>query len=84
MAAPLLLFMGGDYEGSVFHLSHADFCQRLRVLGKTFRYEVIPRGDHNFVLRDGEPARIALRHQIEFLQQYYPPELEANQEVIAP
>lgn len=84
LEAPLLLFIGGGYEGSVFHLSHADFCQRLRALGKTFSYEVIPRGDHNFVLRDGEPSRLALGHQVEFLQQHYPPELEAAPGGLAP
>ncbi|MDD3695858.1 MAG: prolyl oligopeptidase family serine peptidase [Lentisphaeria bacterium] len=70
--APLLLFMGGGYEGSVFHLSHEDLCKKLKAHNKKYRYVLVPNGDHNFVLRDGAPARFALPIQQKFLQEHYP------------
>ncbi len=73
LQAPLLLFMGGGYEGSVFHLSHADLTDELQRLKKSFHYLLVPNGDHNFVLRDGPPARFALRRQQEFLNRTFPP-----------
>ena len=73
LECPLLLFIGGAYKGSVFHLSHEDFCRRLRQLGKEYQYQVIPEGDHNFVLWDGEPARLALVKQEKFINLHYPP-----------
>ncbi|MBQ6473197.1 MAG: prolyl oligopeptidase family serine peptidase [Victivallales bacterium] len=74
LQCPLLLFIGGAYEGSVFHRSHDDLCLALRRLGKAFHYEVVPRGGHNFVLyTDSQPAKRALAQQTEFLKRHYPP-----------
>lgn len=74
LQCPLLLFMGGAYNGSVFHQSHADFTARLKQLGKPFEYVLVPQGDHNFVLRLGSaPATFALKKQQAFLQKHYPP-----------
>lgn len=71
---PLLLFMGGAYNGSVFHQSHADFTSRLRQLSKPFEYVLVPNGSHNFVLSQGsDPAVFALKRQDAFLQKHYPP-----------
>ena len=74
LECPLLLFMGGAYQGSVFHQSHDDFTARLKELGKQFDYVLVPMGDHNFVLRLGSrPARFALERQNAFLGKNYPP-----------
>ena len=70
--APLLLFMGGGYDGSVFHLSHDDLCKKLAAHNKQYRYVLVPGGDHNFVLRDNASARHALSIQQQFLQEHYP------------
>ncbi|HPY90377.1 MAG TPA: hypothetical protein PLT23_06590, partial [Lentisphaeria bacterium] len=62
------------YDGSVFHLSHADFRRELDRLEKKYTYVLVPNGDHNFVLREGSPpALFALQKQHDFLQQHYPP-----------
>ncbi len=74
LRCPLLLFIGGAYEGSVFHQSHQDFTAALDRLGHPYRYEVIPEGGHNFILYDDEkPARTALKAQLAFLAKHYPP-----------
>ncbi len=71
---PLLLFMGGAYDGSVFHKSHGDFTARLRKLGKQHEYVLVPNGGHNFVLYLGSaPAAFALKKQHSFLDRHYPP-----------
>ncbi|MFA6931034.1 MAG: prolyl oligopeptidase family serine peptidase [Lentisphaeria bacterium] len=72
--ARLLLFMGGAYDGSVFHLSHADLIEKLQKQQKEYEYVLVPGGDHNFVLRDGAPAQYALKKQQDFFAKYYPPE----------
>lgn len=72
--ARLLLFMGGAYGGSVFHQSHADLIEKLQKSGKQFHYELVPDGDHNFVLRDGPPAKHALKIQQKFFAEFYPAE----------
>ncbi len=70
----LLLFTGGAYNGSAYHYSHRQLVQKLRKLKKTFRYEIIPGGGHNFVLYPmQEPARIAAKIQDEWLERYFPP-----------
>ncbi len=71
---PLLLFIGGAYQGSVFHQSHDDFILVLEKLHKKYKYETIPNGGHNFVLyRDSLPARLAWKSQMAFLEAHYPP-----------
>jgi len=71
---PLLLFVGGAYAGSVFHLSHEDLLAQLRRHGKPFRYDVVPDGGHNFVLYyDSEPARYAYEKHMAFLAEHLPP-----------
>lgn len=71
---PLLLFIGGAYEGSVFHLSHADFLARLDEHGKDYIYDVVPGGGHNFVLYyEDEPARYAYEKHMAFLKRHLPP-----------
>lgn len=71
--AKLLLFMGGAYDGSVFHESHQDLIAKLEKYNKDYEYFLVPDGDHNFVLWDGEPAKYALKIQEKILQKYYPP-----------
>ncbi len=72
--APLLLFMGGGYNGSVFHQSHADLVNELKRQKKEYRYEIIPNGGHNFVLYyNSPPAREAYALQTEWLNRHHPP-----------
>ncbi|MBQ9366308.1 MAG: prolyl oligopeptidase family serine peptidase [Victivallales bacterium] len=74
LQCPLLLFIGGAYEGSVFHESHSDFTAVLDKLKKPYKYETIPNGGHNFVLyRDSLPAKLAWKSQMAFLEANYPP-----------
>lgn len=74
LQCPLLLFMGGAYDGSVFHLSHDDLRRELDRLEKKYSYVLVPDGDHNFVLREGStPALFALQKQHDFLQRHFPP-----------
>lgn len=71
---PMLLFIGGAYEGSVFHLSHADLIARLEAHNKPYIYDVVPDGGHNFVLDYGsEPATYAYKKHMEFLHKHLPP-----------
>ena len=71
---PLLLFMGGDYAGSVFHLSHDDLLARLRRHGKTYDDDVVPGGGHNFVLYyESAPAKYAFPRHMAFLKKHLPP-----------
>ncbi len=72
--SPLLLFMGGAYDGSVFHLSHDDLTANLKAYGKEFTYDIVPGGGHNFVLYyDSEPAAYALKKHMKFLRSHFPP-----------
>jgi dipeptidyl aminopeptidase/acylaminoacyl peptidase len=71
---PLLMFIGGGYEGSVFHQSHDDLTARLKELGKPFTYDVVPGGGHNFVLYyEDRPAKYAYAKHMEFLRKHLPP-----------
>lgn len=71
--APLLLMIGGAYNGSVFHQSHDDLITALEAAEKPYHYEIIPGGGHNFVLYPSQaPARRARRLQQEWLQRYLP------------
>ena len=71
---PLLLFIGGAYQGSVFHQSHEDLLLVLDKLHKKYKYETIQNGGHNFVLyRDSLPAQLAWKSQMAFLEVHYPP-----------
>jgi len=71
---PLLLFMGGAYEGSVFHKSHADLVAQLKKHKKEFIYEVIPEGGHNFVLYyESKPAKYAFEKHMNYLRKHFPP-----------
>lgn len=84
LQCPLLLFMGDAYDGSVFHLSHADLRRELDKHGKKYVYEPVPDGDHNFVLRIGsEPALYALKKQHAFLNTHYPPLASKNDAAVA-
>ena len=75
LKAPVLLFIGGAYNGSVFHQSHADLVARLKQLGRTYRYIIVPGGGHNFVLDVNEqPARTAFPIQDKWLETYLPPQ----------
>jgi len=75
LKAPVLLFIGGAYNGSVFHQSHADLVARLKQLGRTYRYVIVPGGDHNFVLYANDPpARSAFPIQDKWLETYFPPQ----------
>jgi dienelactone hydrolase len=74
LKAPVLLFMGGAYNGSVFHQSHDDLVARLQAAKKEFTYEIIPGGGHNFLLYPTEePAQLAFKLQDEWLKRYLPP-----------
>ena len=71
---PLLLFIGGAYEGSVFHLSHQDLIEQLKKFHKSYIYDVVPEGGHNFVLDyDTRPAKYAFAKHMRFLKKYLPP-----------
>jgi dienelactone hydrolase len=70
--APMLLFIGGRYAGSVFHDTHEHLVDQLKAGGKTYVYDVVPGGGHNFVLyEDSEPAKYAYGVQMEWLQKYH-------------
>jgi len=85
LEAPLLLFIGGTYEGSVFHLSHQDFIAELKRLGKDYQYEIMEGGGHNFVLyEESEPAKKALKMQMEFLKKHYPASKDAAETAVKP
>lgn len=72
--SPVLLFVGGAYNGSAYHDCHAELAAALKKAGKTFVYEIIPGGSHNFVLYpDSEPAKTAYAMQMAWLQKYHPP-----------
>lgn len=72
--APLLLLIGGAYNGSVFHQSHDDLVAALTAHKKTFRYVIVPGGGHNFVLDyRSDEARFAYGLQEAWLRQYFPP-----------
>ncbi|MBR5026438.1 MAG: dienelactone hydrolase family protein, partial [Victivallales bacterium] len=74
LKAPLLFFIGGAYQGSVFHESHDDLHKRLKKYNIPYTYEIVPNGGHNFVLyEDSAPALHALKIQTEFLNKHYPP-----------
>ena len=74
LKSPLLFFIGGAYQGSVFHQSHDDLHKRLKALSIPYTYEIVPDGGHNFVLYEGTaPALHALKIQTEFLNKHYPP-----------
>jgi len=74
LKAPVLLFIGGAYNGSVFHESHADLVARLKQFGRPHRYVIVPGGGHNFVLYANEPpARSAFPIQDRWLESYFPP-----------
>jgi dienelactone hydrolase len=75
LKAPVLLFIGGAYNGSVFHQSHADLVARLKQLDRTCRYVIVPGGGHNFVLSANDPpARTAFPIQDKWLETYFPPQ----------
>jgi dipeptidyl aminopeptidase/acylaminoacyl peptidase len=75
LKAPVLLFIGGAYNGSVFHRSHADLEERLKQLGRTYRYVIVPGGGHNFVMYANDPpARTAFPIQDKWLETYFPPQ----------
>ena len=72
--APLLLFIGGAYNGSAYHYSHKELVRELKKHKKTFRFKVIPGGGHNFVLYSNrEPAKAAYKLQMQWLNKYHPP-----------
>ena len=74
LKAPMLFFIGGAYEGSVFHKSHDDLHKRLKEFKIPYTYEIVPNGGHNFVLyEDSAPAVHALKIQTDFLNKHYPP-----------
>jgi len=78
LKAPVLLFIGGAYNGSVFHQSHADLVERLKQRGRTYRYVIVPGGGHNFVLNSNDqPARTAFPIQDKWLETYFPPQSPA-------
>jgi len=80
--SPLLLFLGGAYAGSVFHLSHADFVAELRRYNKDFELDEVADGGHNFVLYyNSAPARYAFAKHMQFLNTHLPatpPEVRAG------
>lgn len=71
---PVQMFIGGAYEGSVFHESHEDLIAQLKKYGKDYTYEVVPGGGHNFVLYyDEQPAQYAYAKHMAFLKEHLPP-----------
>ncbi|MBT3375651.1 MAG: hypothetical protein HN742_15520 [Lentisphaerae bacterium] len=74
LRCPLLLFIGGGYKGSVFHLSHEDLVARLTALERDVTYDVVPDGHHTFVLAyDSPAARYAFERHTRFLHRHFPP-----------
>lgn len=74
LTAPLLLFIGGAYDGSVFHQTHDYFVSLLTANDKVFDFEVVPEGGHNFVLYySSAPAEYAFTIQMEWLKKHLPP-----------
>jgi len=71
---PLLMFIGGRYNGSVFHKSHGDFIKELKRHKKEYEYDIVPGGGHNFVLYyDSKPAKYAYEKHMKFLLEKFPP-----------
>ncbi|NLG14964.1 MAG: prolyl oligopeptidase family serine peptidase [Lentisphaerae bacterium] len=74
LKCPLLFFIGGAYEGSVFHQSHDDLHKNLKKHNIPYTYEIIEGGGHNFVLyTEYEESKKAFKIQTEFLKKHYPP-----------
>jgi dienelactone hydrolase len=72
--SPLLLFIGGSYNGSAYHYSHKELVKELKAHKKPFRYEIMPDGGHNFVLYSGvEPAVSAFKLQMAYTLKHLPP-----------
>lgn len=79
LEGPLLLFIGGGYEGSVFHKSHADLIEGLKKHEVPYTYDVVPGGGHNFVLYTDSPqAKYAYKKHMEFLAKHWPPHKPEN------
>jgi dienelactone hydrolase len=71
---PVQMFIGGAYEGSVFHQSHDDLITQLKKHKKPHTYEVVPDGGHNFVLYyEDKPAKYAYPKHMAFLKKHLPP-----------
>ena len=74
IGCPLLLFIGKDYDGSIFHQCHQELVGKLIALKKNCEYIPIPGGGHNFVLDTTDaPAQAAFEIQWKFLQKHFPP-----------
>jgi dipeptidyl aminopeptidase/acylaminoacyl peptidase len=68
---PLLLFIGAGYDGSVFHQSHDDLLRELDRLGKTYDFDKVPDGGHNFMLYyKRKPAIYAYEKQMKWLRKH--------------
>lgn len=71
---PLLLFIGGAYQGSVFHKSHEDLIEQLKKNDLPYEYDEVDGGGHNFVLyHDSPPAKYAYKRHMDFLRKHWPP-----------
>ncbi len=71
---PLLLFIGGAYQGSVFHKSHEDLIEQLKQNNLPYEYDVVEEGGHNFVLNHNSPqAKYAYKRHMKFLRKHWPP-----------
>ena len=74
VSCPLLLFIGGAYQGSAYHESHADLVAELESYGKNYEYTVVPDAGHNFVLYyDSDAAQHSYRKHMNFLRTHFPP-----------
>lgn len=72
--SPLLMFIGGAYQGSVFHQSHADLIEQLKQNNIPYEYDVVEGGGHNFVLyHDSPQAKYAYKRHMTFLRKHWPP-----------
>ena len=78
---PLLMFIGGAYQGSVFHKSHADLIERLRKNNRPYIYDIVEGGGHNFVLyTDSSQALYAYEQHMAFLRKHWPPMKKTQQD----
>jgi dienelactone hydrolase len=71
---PLQMFIGMNYDGSVFHKSYDDLFVELKRLKANYTFTPVEGGSHNFILyTEDEPAKRAIKIQKEFLDKHFPP-----------
>jgi hypothetical protein len=73
------MFIGMNYDGSVFHQSYNDLFGELKRQKVDYTFTPIAGGGHNFILyTEDEQARQAMKIQKEFLDRHFPPGAAGN------